>query len=343
MNAKRILLGTLLWAFVATGSAFAQAKQIKMTYAHSENPSSTVAAVAFKTMVEGQSAGQIKVNLVIHGTLGSDRDVVDQLKLGELEFYVPGVHGLSAVAPNFQMFDAPYLFADRREFYELMQDRNLVGYLNDHLLKKSGNTIRFLGAAENSVRNLYSKTGPLRQPSDLKSVKLRVPPGPLNIAVWQGLGIGSVVGLSGSERNQGLQTGIINATEGSLSGALESGHLNILPHITMTGHSYSYMAYLVNERFWKSLSANHQAILQMSADLAITIQNGSSMDEEFKALNASAAKGNIVTILSPAEAATWQRVAFPVGQKFIADNLEADFAARVQSSLSAVRARHAKK
>lgn len=331
-------------AATATGVVMATAAvaQIQMTYAHSENPSATVAAEAFKAMVEGQSAGEIKVNLVIHGTLGNDRDVVDQLKLGELEFYVPGVHGLSAIAPNFQMFDAPYLFADRREFYELMQDRDLVGYLNDHLLEKSGNTIRFLGAAENSVRNLYSKSGPIRLPSDLTPVKLRVPPGPLNIAVWEGLGIGSVVGLSGSERNQGLQTGIIDATEGSLSGAMGSGHLDILPHISMTGHSYSYMAYLVNEDFWKSLSPDHQAIVQIASDLSIIIQNGSAMDEELKALNEAAAKGNIVTILSPAEAATWQQTAFPVGQKFVADNLDAEFAARVQSSIDAIRARHAK-
>lgn len=333
----RTVAATAVASIMLAGAALAQ---IQMTYAHSENPSSTTAAEAFKAFVEGQSAGEIQVNLVIHGTLGSDRDVVDQLKLGELEFYVVGVHGLSAIAPNFQMFDAPYLFADRREFYELMQDRELIGYINDHLLDKSGNTIRFLGAAENSVRNLYSKTGPIRLPSDLASVKLRVPPGPLNIAVWEALEIGSVVGLSGSERNQGLQTGIIDATEGSLSGAFGSGHLDILPHISMTGHSYSYMAYLVNEEFWQSLSDDHKAILQISSDLSIVVQNGAAMDDELKALADAAAKGNIVTILSPAEAATWQQTAFPVGQKFIADNLDADFAARVQSSLDAIRAYH---
>lgn len=335
MNAKRFFLGTLVWALVATSSAFAQAKTVKMTYAHSANPSSVTAAEAFKALVEGQSSGQIQVNLVIHSTLGKDRDVVDQMRLGELEFYVAGIHALSALAPNVQMFDAPYLFANRNEFYALMQDKALVGYVRDHILDRSQNTIRFLGAAENSVRNLYSAHGPIRLPSDLRPVKLRVPPGPLNIAVWQGLGIGSVVGLSGSERNQGLQTGIIDATEGSLSGTVRGGRL--VGHITMTGHSFSYMAYLVNEKFWKSLTNSQREIIASASELSITIQNGASMTEELAGLKAAAAAGQKISILSPAEAAVWQQKAFPVGQKFIADNLDAAFVKRVQSSIDALR------
>ena len=52
---------------------------------------------------------------MIHGALGGDRDVVDQLKLGELEFYVVGVHGLNGIAPNFQLFDQ--LKLGELEFY----------------------------------------------------------------------------------------------------------------------------------------------------------------------------------------------------------------------------------
>lgn len=310
---------------------------IRMTYAHSENPSSVVAAEAFKAIVEGQSAGEIQVNLVIHSTLGGDRDVVDQMRLGELEFYVVGIHGLSGIAPNVQMFDAPYLFANRNEFYALMGDQDLVGYVRDHILARSNNTIRYLGAAENSVRNLYSRHGPIRLPSDLGPVKLRVPPGPLAIAVWQELGVGSVVGLSGAERNQGLQTGIIDATEGSLSGTVRGGRL--VGNITMTGHSFSYMAYLINEEFWQSLSDDQRGIISAASELSIIIQNGAAMTAELDALVEARNQGEQISILSPAEAAVWQQTAFPAGQKFIADNLDADFAARVQSALDAIRAR----
>lgn len=319
-------------------SSVAMAQSITMTYAHSENPSSTTAAIAFEAMVEGKSGGDIQVNRVIHGALGSDRDVVDQLRLGELEFYVVGVHGLNGIAPNFQLFDAPFVFKDRREFYGLMQDKELVAYVNDYLMKASNNTVRFFGAAENSVRNLYTKAGPIRTPADLSTVKLRVPPGPLNIAVWQGLGVGSVVGLSGSERNQGLQTGLIDGVEGSLSGAVGNGHLDILDHVSFTGHSYSYMAYLANNDFYEGLSDAHKSILHEAIELSIVVQNGSAMSEEFAAIETLKQKGTNITVLSGEEISAWQAIAYPVGQNFVKENVDADFTSTVIEALERVRA-----
>lgn len=341
MSFMKITCGAALsTAFVALMAAGAVA-QTEMTYAHSANPSSVIAAEAFKTMVEGRSGGELEVNLVIHSALGSDRDVVDQLMLGEIDMYVVGVHGLSAVAPSFQLFDAPYLFTNRREFYGLMADTDFVSYVREHLLEKSNNTIRFMGAAENSVRNLYTVNGPIRLPSDLGSTKLRVSPGPLNIALWEGLGIGSVVGLSGSERNQALQTGIIDGIEGSLSGAARSGHLDILNNITMTGHSYSYMGYLFNNNFYEGLPPNLQAVLDEAVDLSIMIQNGSAITFEQAALAEARANGNNVTVLTADELTAWQEIAFPIGQTFIEEKLDADFTAAALTALENVRAGYA--
>ena len=326
-------------AMISMGLASAvSAQSITMTYAHSENPSSTTAAIAFEAMIEGKSGGDIQVNRVIHGALGGDRDVVDQLKLGELEFYVVGVHGLNGIAPNFQLFDAPFVFKGRREFYRLMQDEELVAFVNDYLMEASGNGIRFFGAAENSVRNLYTKAGPIRTPADLANVKLRVPPGPLNIAVWQGLGVGSVVGLSGSERNQALQTGLIDGVEGSLSGAVGNGHLDILDHVAFTGHSYSYMAYLANNEFYEGLSDAHREILHDAIELSIIVQNGSAMSEEFAAIEALMEKGTTITVLTSEEISTWQSIAYPVGQDFVKENVDPEFTSFVISALERVRA-----
>lgn len=312
--------------------------QTEMTYAHSENPSAMIAAESFKTMVEGRSGGALTVNLVNHGALGADRDVVDQLMLGEIDMYVPGMHALSAVAPNFQLFDAPYLFTNRREFYELMDDQAFVDYLSGHLLERSNNMLRIMGAAENSVRNLYTKAGPIRLPSDLGSTKLRVSPGPLNIALWEGLGVGSVVGLSGSERDQGLQTGIIDGIEGSLSGAQGSGHLEIVPNITMTGHSYSYMPYVLNNEFYEGLTPQLQAVIDEAVDLSIIVQNGHSITLEQQALAQAVKDGATVTVLTADELAAWQKIAFPIGQEFIAKELDPEFTERAMSALEAVRA-----
>lgn len=337
MTITHILKSTVAGLALVVGTLGAASAQTQMTYAHSENPSAVAAAEAFKALVEGRSGGELQVNLVIHGALGDDRDVVDQMLLGELEMYVPGMHALSAIAPNFQLFDAPYLFANRREFYELMNDEEFVSYLSDHLLERSNGALRIMGAAENSVRNLYTVAGPIRLPEDLGSTKLRVSPGPLNLALWEGLGIGSVVGMSGSERNQALQTGIIDGIEGSLSGAMGAGHMDILDNITMTGHSYSYMPYVLNNEFYEGLDESLQSVIDEAIYLSIIVQNGESIRAEQEALEEAREDGNTVTVLTAGELAQWQEIAFPIGQEFIAEQLDEEFAQRAFDALEAVR------
>lgn len=334
MNIKPISAAILAAMLAASASA-----QTSMTYAHSENPAATEAARTFKAEVEGRSGGEIEVNLVLHSALGGDRDIVDQMRLGEIEFYVPGIHALAAVAPNTQIFGAPYLFSGRREFFELMSDPEVLSYVRDHVLDQTGSTVRIMGAAENSVRNLYTKDGPIRLPEDLSDTKLRVSPAPLNIQLWSGLGTGNVVGLSGAERNQALQSGIIDAIEGSLSGAYGSGNLDLLDHVTLTEHAYSYMVHLINNDFYTNLSPSLQKVIDDATYLSIIVQNGASMVLEREALDQVANEGLAVSVLTAAEMSEWQDLARPIGQEFIENNVDQDFRETIYQALEDTRQR----
>lgn len=313
--------------------------EINMTYAHSENPSATEAAKMFKAIVEGRSGGELNVDLVLHGALGGDRGIVDQIRLGEVEYYVPGMHALAAVAPSTQIFGAPYLFSNRREFYELMDNPEVMEYVRGHVLDETGNTVRLMGAAENSVRNLYTKNGPIRLPEDLQSTKLRVSPAPINIQLWEALGVGNVVGLSGAERNQALQTGIIDGIEGSLSGAVSSGNMARLNYVTLSEHVYSYMVHLMNNDFYESLSPSLQKVVDDATYLSIIVQNGMAMVEEQKAMGQLAGMGLEVTVLTAEESAQWQEIARPVGQRFIDNNVDPEFRDTIMNALEQTRER----
>lgn len=326
-------------AALAAMVALPASAQTSMTYAHSANPSASAAAQAFKTIVEGRSGGELTVDLVLHGALGGDVGIVDQIRLGEVEYYVPGISSLSNVAPSVQIFSAPYLFSDRREFYELMDDPEVVEYVRGHVLNESNNTIRFMGAAENSVRNLYTKNGPNRLPEDLSTTKLRVKEAPLNIQLWRALGVGNVVGMSGSERNQALQSGLIDGIEGSLSGAVTSGNMANLDHVTLSEHVYSYMSHLMNNDFYESLSPSLQTVVDDAVYLSIIVQNGMAIVEEHKAMSQLADMGLEVTVLTPEESAQWQAIARPVGEEFIENNVDPEFRETIMEALEQTRER----
>lgn len=336
-----ILTLTAILSGIVTIAAHAD-DNVSMTFAHSENPNAMIAAEAFKSMVEDRSGGSISVNNVIHHAIGSDRDIIDQMRIGEVEFYVPGFHSLAALVPEVQIFSAPYLFNNRAEFFELMNDDDFVSYVRDWILDKTDNSIRLLGAAENSLRHLYSVHGPLNTPEDLGPLDLRVPPTPLNLALWDALGVGSVVGMSGAERNQAIQTGVINAIEGSVAGAWGAGHMSTLDHVTLTGHVYSYMPYIISQDFYENLTDEQQTVITESARLAIWVQNGHSITVEQRALKEIEEAGNTVTALTPGEMAQWQEIAEPVGRQFIEERVDPAFAERTYEALASVRERLAR-
>lgn len=331
--------GALVAGTVALAPAGAHAQDVSMTFAHSENPNAMIAAESFKQMVEDMSGGDIEVNLIIHHALGGDRDVVDQLRIGEVEAYVPGMHALAELSPSTQIFGAPFLFRDRAEFFEVMKDDEFVAYLRDWILEDTNDQIRLEGAAENSVRYLYTAHGPINTPDDLGPVSLRVPPTPINIALWEALGPGDVTGMPGADRDQGLQTGVIDGIEGSAAGAWSGGRMDNLEHVTLTGHVYSYMPYLYNNDFWEGLSDDHQQVLRMATRLAIWVQNGHAITEEQDALVAMAEAGNQVNAPSPSEIEVWQEVAGPVREEFIEENVDPEFAQRVFQAIEDTRER----
>ncbi|MFO8044227.1 MAG: TRAP transporter substrate-binding protein DctP, partial [Alkalispirochaeta sp.] len=167
-------------AVFASGQGEAEAEatggelpEIEAQIAHSPNPGGTAGAMAFKEYVESATDGRFTINPIGYDALGSVREVTDQVRLGEMEFHAPGTVGLVGVWPDLQMVNMPFLFTDRQAFWEVMQDEEYVGYIRDAIDGASNGTIRYLGAAENSVRNLYTSTE-VRVPADMEGLMIRV-------------------------------------------------------------------------------------------------------------------------------------------------------------------------
>lgn len=298
--------------------------QVEAQFAHSPNPGGTAGGMAFKEYVENASDGRFVINLVSYEALGSVREVTDQVRLGEMEFHAPGTVGLVGVWPDLQMVNLPFLFTNREAFWEVMQQEDYVGYIRDQISAASNGTIRYLGAAENSVRNLYTNRE-VRVPADMEGLMIRVQEAPIMQAVWSGLGAGEVVAMSGSERNAAVQAGTLDAIEGSFGGAWAGGNLAVLGHSTLTGHVYDYMHYMVSGEFYDSLPAEYQQIIDEAVVVATNAHNQASFEDEGAAIEEATAAGVAVYQPTAAELAQWQELAIAVGEEFLREEVSDEF------------------
>ena len=334
---KRIAIFALIVAFIApvlfaggqsedAPAVEGELPRIEAQLAHSSNPGGSAGAAAFRDYVMQATDGRFVINTIDYQALGSVREVADQIRLGEMEITSVGTVGLAHIWPDLQMVNLPFLFPDREVFWQLMKDDEYVGYIRDNVAAASRQTIRYLGAAENSVRHLYVNQQ-IRIPDDLRrhNIKIRVQESPIMQAVWTGLGAGEIVAMSGSERDAAIQAGTLDAIEGSFGGAWRGGNLAVLGHSTLTGHVYDYMHYFMNAEFYNSLPAEYQQVIDEATIAAIDAHNNAAYQSERESIVEARDAGVWIHEPTAEETRQWQERAIPAGERFIRGQVSETF------------------
>src|ERR1700741_2757441 len=74
----------------------------------------------FKEIVETNSKGKIKVEIYPEGELGGEREMLEQVLLGDLTMIAPASAPLDAATKSMAVWDLPYLFKDRETAYKVL-------------------------------------------------------------------------------------------------------------------------------------------------------------------------------------------------------------------------------
>jgi len=77
----------------------------------------------FRHHAEAATGGAVVVRLFPSGTLGQEREVVQQLQEGLVDFMVSGTAIWGSVAPKLQVFDFPFLWRDWEHVHAVVDGR----------------------------------------------------------------------------------------------------------------------------------------------------------------------------------------------------------------------------
>ncbi|MDZ7792578.1 MAG: TRAP transporter substrate-binding protein [Spirochaetia bacterium] len=310
---------------MAGGSAEESAEEVvekrEITYVDQNFSYTKAAAAAFKEHVERETDGVITVTVLPWDALGGDRDVIEQLVLGEVEVFNATTGSLSGEVPEVQMTNMPFLFENRYIGWELFEDPEYLKYVQNYWLENSNNKIRLLGGAENSIRNLYTVRGPVKVPADLEkyNIKMRVPQIPMYVNLWDALGAPAIVSISASERYSALQSGLMDGTEGGLASAWPAGLLEICDYVTLTGHMFDHHYYVINNDFYESLSPEFQEVIDEAGALAAKVQSVGVQISEGESLQLMKDADKVIYEPTSQEKGEWREVGVRVGTELLSD------------------------
>src|SRR5262245_52602316 len=100
--------------------------RIVLRLSHSMNAGATalhVLASKFRELAEASTGGAVVVRIFPSNTLGQEREVVQQLQEGLVDFMVSGTAIWGSVAPKLQVFDFPFLWHDWSHVHEIVDGK----------------------------------------------------------------------------------------------------------------------------------------------------------------------------------------------------------------------------
>jgi tripartite ATP-independent transporter DctP family solute receptor len=298
---------TLLAALGLAGAA--QALEFRSADIHNADDYPTVVAVKYMSeLLEKKSGGKHKIKVFNKGALGSEKETIDQVKIGALEMTRVNISPMNGICPLTQVPTMPFLFRS----VDHMR-KSLDGPIGEEILKNC-ESAGFIGLAfyDSGARSIYAKK-PIKTVADAKGLKIRVQQSDLWVALVSAMGANATP-MPYGEVYTGLKTGLIDAAENNIPSFDTAKHAEAVKMYSKTEHSMAPEMLLMSKITWDKLSKAEQDMVRAAAKESVAFQRKKWDEQETKSLaNVKAQGAQIIEV----DKASFQAVMGPVYEKFM--------------------------
>jgi TRAP-type transport system periplasmic protein len=243
------------------GRVFAQAT-VTLKLGHPDpnlHPTQTI-ATKFSELVAAKTGGAVKIQVFAGGQLGSEVNIVSGMQTGivDMAFHTTGF--LESFFPRIQVLDLPFLFRDAKTAESLLD-----GPIGQQLLADMpAKGIYGFVWGHYGWRETETANQPVREPTDLKGLKIRIQPGAVYAASFRACGAVPVV-LDLSEVYIGLSQKTVGAVEVPFVGVVSSKLYEVTKYIGLTNHVYNAGALMASKAKFDRLDQAYQKAIREAA------------------------------------------------------------------------------
>ncbi len=220
-------------------------------------------AEKFNEELNARSNGRMKVDIFPASQLGPEKDMVQQVETGSIEFAIISAGHLSSSIESFNAWFMPFLFKNLDEAVQVRNSEPAVKILKD--LEKQG--IMGMDYIFAGNRQVLMRETSVTKPEDLKGKKIRIVGSPSIQDFWNAVGAGPTP-MPLPDVYMGLQTGTIDGIDIDLDALMTEKFYEPANHFTLTNHMTWPGAAMMNKAAFESLSPEDQTIVLESMKAA---------------------------------------------------------------------------
>jgi tripartite ATP-independent transporter DctP family solute receptor len=306
----RFVARTLLGLAVVAGFASAaSAKEFRSSDVHPMDYPTVTAVVQMGKLINERTKGKHSVKVFGQSALGSEKDTIEQTKLGALDMVRVNSSAFNNIAPETVVPALPFVFKSTAHMR-----RVLDGPIGDDILKAL-EPQGFVGLAfyDSGARSFYTTKKPIKTVADMKGMKVRVQQSDMWVAMMQAVGANATP-LPYAEVYTALKTGVVDAAENNWPSYDSSRHYEVAKYYSLSEHSLAPEILVFSKRVWDTLPKDEQEIIRKAAKESVPFMRKQWDDREAASRKTVEAAGS--QIVTDIDKKAFQAAMQPVYAKF---------------------------
>jgi TRAP-type transport system periplasmic protein len=254
-SATAMVLGGVGAPFVA------RAQDAEFSYKYANNlPDSHPLNSRAKEMaaaIKAETNGRFDLQIFPNNQLGSDTDMLSQIRSGGIEFFTLSGLILSTLVPAASINGIGFAFPDYDTVWKAM-DGDLGGHVRGEI-NKAGLVVMDK-IWDNGFRQTTSSSKPINGPEDFKGFKIRVPVSPLWTSMFKAFDA-APASINFSEVYSALQTKVVEGQENPLAIISTAKLYEVQKFCSLTNHMWDGFWFLANRRAWEAVPQDVRTIV----------------------------------------------------------------------------------
>jgi tripartite ATP-independent transporter DctP family solute receptor len=219
-------------------------------------------------LIQQQTDGRVEIQVFPASQLGTDADMLSQLRSGALDFFAQSGLIVATLVPVASITGVGFAFKDYDQVWKAVD-----GPLGKHIVNafEKVSLIAFDKMWDNGFRQTTSLRKPIKTPDDLKGFKIRVPPSPLWTSLFKALGA-APTSIPWGETYSALQTRVADGLEAPLAGIYFSKMYEVQKYLSRTNHMWDGFWFLANKSNFEAMPNSTRDIIIKNVNEAAIMQ-----------------------------------------------------------------------
>jgi len=270
----------------------ADKKDIKLAHVLQADMSNEVhtAAVIFRDYVN-ENSDTLEVKIYAAGILGDERAVYEGMQLGSgATCVISGTAILNSFNKRIGVLDFPFLWQDYGHVHKVLD-----GEVGDILAEELGkNGFKVLSWMDSwGYRNVVTSNKEVKNPEDLKGLKIRTIQSPIYVAALNAMGANATP-MAFGEIYTAMQTGVLDGYEHGAAVTKAEKFYEVAKYIALTKHLFGPLVFAYSLQEWNKLSDTEKKVVLEGAKIARDQQRELAPAKEKEAFDFLISKGMVI-------------------------------------------------